>query len=101
MSIVIKVGLSPMDKLKLRIKELEKQINGAECGHGSLWEQGYNEGSEHASKHYKKRIQEIIDIIEDEDHSYLELGKRDLTPILAPVFKGLILKKIYAKNKEA
>jgi hypothetical protein len=43
-------------------KQLIKQhnlIHGAECGYGSLKEQGYWQGAEHAEKHYKKKIDKL------------------------------------------
>jgi hypothetical protein len=41
------------------IKQLENKINGNHCGYGSLQEQGYWQGCEHAESHYKPIIEKL------------------------------------------
>ena len=55
-----------VSELQQELKQKDKLINGYHCGYGSLWEQGYSDGSEHAESHYKplielkdKRIKEL------------------------------------------
>jgi hypothetical protein len=52
-------GHKQVEELKGVIKKQNELINGAECGYGSLIEQGYWSGCEHAEQHYKPIVEEL------------------------------------------
>lgn len=51
--------IKAISALEKENKKMSDMINGAECGYGSLKEQGYWSGCEHVEQHYKPIVEKL------------------------------------------
>jgi hypothetical protein len=88
---------SAIKKLTDKNKEMELKINGAECGYGSLMEQGYWKGCEHAGSHYKPIIKKQDNKIKELESLNSAINKGNEKALTEALIK---IDELDKKNKE-